>query len=89
MRKLALDWLRADLRLRAKQLESDKPADHSDVLRSLRHWQKDSDLAGLRDEAELAKLPAHERAACKQLWSDVAALIKKAESRGDLRRKVG
>jgi hypothetical protein len=46
----------------------------------LRYWQHDLDLAGIRDAAMLAKLPAEERAACEKLWADVAALLKKAET---------
>ncbi len=42
------------------------------------HWQQDTDLAGIRDAAALAKLPADEQKACTQLWADVAALLKKA-----------
>jgi hypothetical protein len=49
------------------------------VSAALRHWQKDADLAGLRDKEALAKLSAEERAACANLWADVAALLKKAE----------
>jgi hypothetical protein len=51
------------------------------VQRALLHWQKDSDLAGLRDKDALAKLPPEERAACKRLWADVAALRQKAEQK--------
>jgi serine/threonine-protein kinase len=78
LRKQALDWLRADLSLRTKQLESGQPADRTAVQELLRHLQRDSDLAGLRDAAALAQLPAEERAACAKLWADVAALLKKA-----------
>jgi tetratricopeptide (TPR) repeat protein len=79
LRKQALDWLRADLALYRKQLRSDKPADRAVVQRALLRWQKDSDLAGLRDEAALARLPVEEREAFARLWSEVAALLKKAE----------
>src|SRR5262249_16807387 len=41
----------------------------------LRHWQKDSDLAGLRDAAALAKLSAEERGAYARLWADVAVPV--------------
>jgi hypothetical protein len=40
-------------------------------------WKADRDLAGLRDEAELAKLPQDERQVCRALWSDVDALLTK------------
>jgi serine/threonine-protein kinase len=79
LRQQALDWLRADLALRGKQLESGKPH-RAAVQQALRHWQQDTDLAGLRDKAALAKLPPEERAAFASLWSDVAALLKKAEA---------
>jgi serine/threonine-protein kinase len=78
LRKQALDWLRADLALRGKLLETDKPAHRAAVQQALRYWQKDTDLAGLRDAAALANLRAEERAACEKLWADVAALLKKA-----------
>jgi hypothetical protein len=80
LRKQALEWLRADLAMRTRQLETGKPADRAAVRQALRHWQKDGDLAGLRDKAALAKLPAEERGAFTSLWSDVAALLKKAEA---------
>ena len=76
LRKQALDWLRADLALRGKQLETGKPADRAEVQQALRHWQQDTDLAGIRDAAALAKLPAEEQKAFTQLWADVAALLK-------------
>jgi tetratricopeptide (TPR) repeat protein len=79
LRKQAIDWLRADLALRTKQLERGQPADRADVARRMRHWQRDSDLAGIRDEDALANLPADERAAVTQLWADVAVLLKKTE----------
>jgi hypothetical protein len=41
--------------------------------------QKDADLAGLRDPDALAKLPEAEREPWQQLWTDVAALLKRAE----------
>jgi len=81
LRKQALDWLRADLALGTKQLENGKPADRAAVQQALRHWQKDTDLAGLRDKAALAKLPADEQKAFTELWADLAALLKKAEEK--------
>jgi Tfp pilus assembly protein PilF len=79
LRQQGLDWLRADLALYAKQLETGKPADRAATQRSLRHWQQDSDLAGLRDAAALARLAADEQKVSAQLWSDVAATLKKAD----------
>jgi Tfp pilus assembly protein PilF len=77
-RRQALTWLRADLALWTKRLHASKPADGAAVQATLRRWQHDTDLASLRDDAALAKLPTEEREACRRLWADVAALIEKA-----------
>ena len=81
LRKQALDWLRADLALRTGQLESGQPAARTAVQKTMKQWQEDTDLAGVRDAAALAKLPAKERAAFTTLWADVAALVKQAEEK--------
>jgi tetratricopeptide (TPR) repeat protein len=78
LRQQALGWLRADLALRRRQLESGEHAERTAMQDVLRHWQQDRDLAGIRDAAALDKLPPEERAACEKLWADVAALLKKA-----------
>ena len=80
LRKQALAWLRADLILRTRQLQSGQGSDSADGRSALRHWQQDTDLASLRDEAALAKLRPDVRTACSQFWADVAALLKKAQS---------
>ena len=61
-------------------LSPDRRANPAAVQEALSHWQKDPDLAGLRDQAALVKLLAGEQKAFTQLWSDVAALLKKAEA---------
>ncbi len=50
------------------------------MLQSLRHWQMDTDLAGIRAAAPPAQLPEAEREAFTQLWADVAAQIKQAQT---------
>jgi serine/threonine protein kinase/Flp pilus assembly protein TadD len=77
-RKQALDWLRADLAANAKLLEGHRPQDRRLVGQRLRHWQGDPDLAGLRDPAALAALPAGERESCQQFWAEVQALLARA-----------
>jgi serine/threonine-protein kinase len=78
-RRLALDWMRADLAGRARQLEGGKPEHHKQVQDQLRRWLRDPDLAGIRDADAVMRLPAEERDACRRLWADVAALLAKAE----------
>jgi serine/threonine-protein kinase len=70
LRRQALDWLRGELALRAKLLQSGKS-----VGWPLRAWQTDDALAGVRDRAALAKLPEDERQEWQRLWADVAALL--------------
>jgi tetratricopeptide (TPR) repeat protein len=80
LRQQSLDWLRADLVLRTRQLESGRPADRAEVQQKLNHWRNDRDLAGVRDKDALAKLPAEERVAWEKLWADMAALVKTADT---------
>ena len=78
MREQARAWLAADLALYTKHLETGKPADRVEVQQKMLLLQTDSALAGIRDAAALAKLPADEQKAFTQLWTDAAALLKKA-----------
>ena len=68
LRRQALDWLRADLALRARLR-----LDGKSVAEALAPWQADAALAGVRDRAPLEKLPADERDEWLRLWADVAA----------------
>jgi hypothetical protein len=77
LRRDALTWLRGDLAAWVLVLEKGPPQARPVVQRALRHWQLDPDLAGLREEAALAKLPAAERDACRRLWAEVSALLQR------------
>jgi serine/threonine protein kinase/Flp pilus assembly protein TadD len=70
LRRQALDWLRADLPLRAKQRQGHKSAGET-----LKAWQTDDALAGVRGPAPLEKLPAGERKQWRQFWADVDAAL--------------
>jgi tetratricopeptide (TPR) repeat protein len=83
LRTQALGWLRADLVAWTKLVDTGKPEARAAVQKTLRHWQRDADLAGLRDAAALAKLPADERQACHKLWADVEALLRKAQGKAE------
>src|SRR5262249_5474139 len=82
-RRQALDSLRELLAAHARRLEGGQPADRDAVRKALREWQQDADLAGVRDAAALAGLPAKEREAVARLWAALAALLKKAEAPAD------
>ena len=71
LRLQAREWLQAELATWAKILVSGAADMKAKVAPTLQHWKEDTDLAGIRDEKELAKLPEDERAAFKRLWNDV------------------
>ncbi len=81
LRQQGLDWLKADLAAWGNRLDSSPSQNRPAIVQTLSHWQKDTDLAGLRDAAALAKLPSDEQKVFNQLWNDVAALLKKAEEK--------
>jgi tetratricopeptide (TPR) repeat protein len=74
LRQKALDWLKAELAARGKLLQQNP----FKLQQFLQHWHEDTDLAGVRDAKELAKLPAPEQDAWRQLWAEVEALRKQA-----------
>jgi tetratricopeptide (TPR) repeat protein/tRNA A-37 threonylcarbamoyl transferase component Bud32 len=75
LRQQALDWLRADLALCRKRLADATPAERQATRKMLQHWQRDTDLASVRDAATLKKLPAEEDQAWRKLWDDVAEML--------------
>jgi serine/threonine-protein kinase len=78
LRQRALDWLTVERGVWAKLLETASNEQRGVIVKTLEHWQQDTDLAGIRDDAELSKLPQTERLAFRKLWADVSALLKKA-----------
>jgi serine/threonine protein kinase/tetratricopeptide (TPR) repeat protein len=78
LRRQAIEWLRAELAARMKRLEGSKPEDRADLVWSVRRWKDNGNLAGVRDETKLEKLPEQERKAWQALWADVAAVLRKS-----------
>src|SRR5262249_18899788 len=72
----AVAWLQADLAAYTKLLEGDNPKDRALVRQRLTQWQRNRDLATLREAAALAALPADDREACRRLWEKVEGLRK-------------
>ncbi len=79
-RKQALAWLQAASTHWAKRLEEGTPAEKVAIRQRLERWQKDPDLAGLRERVDPA---------AKKLWADVQVLLKKAEAATPTRLVVG
>ena len=78
LRDQAREWLKAELAAWSKVLERGPAQMKTGVSQTLKHWKADADIAGIRDEIEMAKLPEVERAALQQLWKDVDQLLVRA-----------
>jgi tetratricopeptide (TPR) repeat protein/tRNA A-37 threonylcarbamoyl transferase component Bud32 len=76
LREQALAWLQADLALRARQLDGSR-SDRAECAKKLRMWQRDEDLAGVREVSALTKLPDAERKRWEELWAEVKTLLDK------------
>jgi eukaryotic-like serine/threonine-protein kinase len=74
LRNQALGWLNAELVTWSKVLDSTDPQAPTIVAMVLRRWQRDTDLAGIRDPDALAALPGSERGAWQALWVEVDRL---------------
>jgi serine/threonine protein kinase/tetratricopeptide (TPR) repeat protein len=81
LRRQALDWFKADLALWAEKADSNNAKERDAVQQQMKQWQSNADLAGVRDQTELAKLPDAEREAWEKLWADVDALRMRAAER--------
>src|SRR5262249_10414639 len=78
LRRQALGWLKADLTAWTRFVEKGSPQARAFVLRTLRGWNQDPRLAGLRDESGLVWLVEEDQKACRLFWADVDALLEKA-----------
>jgi hypothetical protein len=80
-RRWALDWLDADLLAYTQLVEQGNVNAKQAVQKWLAHWQKDADLASVRDPFALDRLSEEERAAWKTLWRNVEELRNRAASK--------
>lgn len=76
-RRWAIRWLREDLSSYAQVVERNNRDRNKAIQRFLAHWRSDADLASVRDEATLDRLPEGERDAWRALWRDVDELAKR------------
>ncbi len=76
-RQQARVWLRADLALWGKTLDSGSDQDLALARRMLTHWQVEPDLAGIRDLNALDEASAEERDDCFALWDQVGAMLRR------------
>jgi eukaryotic-like serine/threonine-protein kinase len=74
-RRKGVEWLRADLSLRAERARGATPDATAEVGRAVGVWKEDPRLAGIRDADELRSLPDDEQATFRALWAEVDALL--------------
>jgi tetratricopeptide (TPR) repeat protein/tRNA A-37 threonylcarbamoyl transferase component Bud32 len=74
LRKQALTWLNADLKICVDLLKSERENDRTSARERLELWRKNVDLLPVRVAAERAKLPPEERSTWQTFWSEVDAL---------------
>jgi tetratricopeptide (TPR) repeat protein len=80
LRQQALEWLKDELAHRP-QFQGGTVKSIVAVAQTMLLWQSEPDLAGVRDEPALAKLPKAEQEAWHHFWADVAKQLKEAQSR--------
>jgi tetratricopeptide (TPR) repeat protein len=79
LRQQALDWLQADLKLFTGPVtRGEGPALVLLALERLSQWQRETDLASVREEKELARLPPASRRDWERFWTDVRQLQRRA-----------
>ena len=76
LRRQALDWLKTELTAWKQASQIIEPHIQEQVGNTLAHWKEGTDLASIRDEKELARLPEEERKEWQSLWADVEVLLK-------------
>jgi tetratricopeptide (TPR) repeat protein/serine/threonine protein kinase len=81
LRRHALDWLRADLVAWGRLLKKEPDKTGPVLVKTMQHWQQDTDFAGVRGTDVIAKLPEAERQEWQKLWNDVADLLKRAQAK--------
>lgn len=74
LRRQALNWLTAEYDAWAARHRVGKRGDRTVVATAMRSWRQNKDLAGVREEQALAKLPLEERRSWQTLWANVATL---------------
>jgi eukaryotic-like serine/threonine-protein kinase len=74
VRRTARQWLSVVLSGWTNAVAADRAKQREIAHATMLHWLADADLASVRDDAPLARLPDEERKEWQKLWSDVRSL---------------
>jgi Flp pilus assembly protein TadD len=80
-RNQAREWLRADLAAWLTAIKDHPSQVRNLAQQTLRHWQNDRDLDGIRNPTALARLPAAEQEECRRMWTEVEAALKEVAAK--------
>ncbi|HEY7428499.1 MAG TPA: tetratricopeptide repeat protein, partial [Gemmataceae bacterium] len=83
-RRWALGWLREELAAYGKIAPQSNSAMKQTIQQRLAHWQRDPDLASVRESEQLAKLPQAEQEEWRRLWAGVAGTAALSDRAGRL-----
>ena len=86
-RRQALEWLTATLKTWSRVVDEGAPKNCLAIANRMKGWETDSDIASLRDEAALSKMPRADQEACRKLWADVSALKERAVAKSESQDK--
>jgi tetratricopeptide (TPR) repeat protein len=81
-RRQALEWLQLALAVWTERAEKGTAAQRGAIFGRMQYWQRDADLAGIREETALARLADSERQAWRKFWADVEALRSRLKPKG-------
>jgi tetratricopeptide (TPR) repeat protein/tRNA A-37 threonylcarbamoyl transferase component Bud32 len=79
LRQRALSWFNEVLEYYSKRVKEDQPAIKRNVRRFVSRWQEDVDLASVREQLALDKLPEDERTPWRRFWDEVAGVLKQID----------
>jgi tetratricopeptide (TPR) repeat protein/tRNA A-37 threonylcarbamoyl transferase component Bud32 len=88
-REMARNWLQAELDLVRKKLKRGELPVVIETEDRLVRWQRDADLADVRDIGKLNGLSESQRKPWRALWADVAGVVKEARMQFPGTRREG
>src|SRR5262249_6054789 len=83
-RRWALGWLREELAAYGKTAPQSNSAMKPTIQQRMAHWQRDPDLAGVREPKHLAQLSPVEKEEWRRLWAAVANMAALSDRVGRL-----
>ena len=79
LRRQALEWLDADLAVASRIVVTGRSKATGAVHEMLQYWKADANLASIRGDEALAKIPETERAEWQLFWEEVDRLLVKSQ----------